>query len=157
MEVPAHDQDFYALKNVPHGQLRQTLFYSKSADAVLQCFVYTPPDYDKDAGKSIIPCCICNMAVAKMKRVGGSKATPVGSWTTCLPTAKLPFIIVMANSYVPAPICPVADASVATTNAGFASAGTNSGPLPQAGVVRADAGSISARSPRCWTEELIPH
>jgi len=29
----------------------RTLFYSKSADAVLQCFVYTPPDYDKDVAK----------------------------------------------------------------------------------------------------------
>ena len=48
VEVPAKDQDFYALKNVPHGQLRETLFYSKTADAVLRCFVYTPPDYEKD-------------------------------------------------------------------------------------------------------------
>jgi enterochelin esterase family protein len=37
VEIPAQDQDFYALKNVPHGQVRQTLFHSKSADAVLQC------------------------------------------------------------------------------------------------------------------------
>ena len=35
VEIPAHDQDFYALKNVPHGQLRQMLFYSKSANATL--------------------------------------------------------------------------------------------------------------------------
>src|SRR5450759_1672052 len=28
VEVPARDQDFYALKNVPHGQLRETPFYS---------------------------------------------------------------------------------------------------------------------------------
>jgi hypothetical protein len=29
VEVPASDQDFYALKNVPHGQLQQTLYFSK--------------------------------------------------------------------------------------------------------------------------------
>ena len=29
VEVPAKDQDLYALKNVPHGQLRETLYYSK--------------------------------------------------------------------------------------------------------------------------------
>jgi hypothetical protein len=28
VEVPAHDADFYALKDVPHGQLRETLFNS---------------------------------------------------------------------------------------------------------------------------------
>ena len=36
VEVPAKDQEFYALKNVPHGDLRQVHFYSKSADAVLR-------------------------------------------------------------------------------------------------------------------------
>src|ERR1039457_3601929 len=51
IEVPAKDQDFYALKNVPHGQLRQTLYYSTNANAVLRCFVYTPPDYEKDPSK----------------------------------------------------------------------------------------------------------
>ena len=51
VEVPAKDQDFYALKNVPHGDLRQTLYSSKSANATLRCFVYTPPDYEKDPSK----------------------------------------------------------------------------------------------------------
>ncbi len=51
IEVPAKDQDFYSLKNVPHGQVRQTLFFSKVANSVQQCFVYTPPDYDKDTTK----------------------------------------------------------------------------------------------------------
>jgi enterochelin esterase-like enzyme len=51
IEVPAKDQDFYQLKNVPHGQLRRDLYFSKSTNAVRQCFVYTPPDYDKDPGK----------------------------------------------------------------------------------------------------------
>ncbi len=49
IEIPAHDEDFYALKNVPHGQLRQALYFSKSTNATRRCFVYTPPDYDKDA------------------------------------------------------------------------------------------------------------
>src|SRR5687768_13279034 len=30
IEIPAHDQDFYALKNVPHGFVQQILFPSKS-------------------------------------------------------------------------------------------------------------------------------
>jgi enterochelin esterase-like enzyme len=48
VEVPADDQDFYALKNVPHGQLRQVLYYSKISGSVRDCYIYTPPDYDKD-------------------------------------------------------------------------------------------------------------
>lgn len=48
VECPAKDQDFYALKNVPHGQIRQNLYYSKVNDSIRRCFVYTPPDYDKD-------------------------------------------------------------------------------------------------------------
>jgi enterochelin esterase-like enzyme len=51
IEVPAHDQDFYAMKAVPHGQLRQNLYFSKITNSARRCFVYTPPDYDKDATK----------------------------------------------------------------------------------------------------------
>jgi len=46
IEIPAKDQDFYALKDVPHGQIRQNLYYSKITNAWRRCFVYTPPDYD---------------------------------------------------------------------------------------------------------------
>jgi enterochelin esterase-like enzyme len=51
IEIPAHDQEFYALKDVPHGQTRQILFYSKSTDSSRTAFVYTPPDYNKDMTK----------------------------------------------------------------------------------------------------------
>lgn len=48
IEIPAHDQDFYALKNVPHGNVQQILFPSKSTSTSRKAFVYTPPGYDKD-------------------------------------------------------------------------------------------------------------
>src|SRR5947209_15672522 len=51
VEIPAKDQDFYALKNVPHGQLRQDLYFSKSTNAERRCFVYTPPGYEQDPSK----------------------------------------------------------------------------------------------------------
>jgi len=51
IEIPAEDQDFYALKNVPHGQIREQLYFSKSNNSMRRCFVYTPPDYDKDTTK----------------------------------------------------------------------------------------------------------
>lgn len=52
IEIPAHDADFYAMKNVPHGNVQQILFYSKSTDTVRRAFVYTPPTYDKDLKES---------------------------------------------------------------------------------------------------------
>ena len=48
VEVPARDQDFYALKNVPHGQLREIYFFSESTETVRRAFVYTPPGYDRN-------------------------------------------------------------------------------------------------------------
>lgn len=48
IEIPAHDQDFYALKNVPHGNVVQILFPSKSTNTSRRAFVYTPPGYNKD-------------------------------------------------------------------------------------------------------------
>jgi enterochelin esterase-like enzyme len=48
IEIPAHDQDFYALKDVPHGHVHQVLFPSKSTNTSRRAFVYTPPGYHKD-------------------------------------------------------------------------------------------------------------
>ena len=48
IEIPAHDQDFYELKNVPHGNVQQILFHSPSTNSERRAFVYTPPTYGKD-------------------------------------------------------------------------------------------------------------
>jgi len=48
IEIPAKDQDFYALKNVPHGQLRENQYFSKTTNSVRHVFIYTPPGYDND-------------------------------------------------------------------------------------------------------------
>lgn len=51
IEIPAHDQDFYALKDVPHGKVEQILFPSKSTNTSRRAFVYTPPGYEKSKEK----------------------------------------------------------------------------------------------------------
>ena len=51
IEIPAHDQDFYALKDVPHGNVVQVLFPSGITNTSRRAFVYTPPGYSKDANK----------------------------------------------------------------------------------------------------------
>ncbi len=101
VEVPAKDQDFYALKDVPHGQLRQVLFFSKNANAVLRCFVYTPPDYEIDLSK--------RYPVLYLQHGGGEDETGWGNqgftgriMDNLIAAGKTrPFIIVMANSYIP--------------------------------------------------------
>jgi enterochelin esterase-like enzyme len=51
IEIPAKDQDFYAMKNVPHGQVIEKIYYSKENDAMRRCFIYTPPGYNEDTNK----------------------------------------------------------------------------------------------------------
>jgi enterochelin esterase-like enzyme len=51
IEIPAHDQDFYALKDVPHGNVVQVLFPSPSTNTSRRAFVYTPPGYDSKSKK----------------------------------------------------------------------------------------------------------
>jgi enterochelin esterase-like enzyme len=48
IEIPAHDQDFYALKDVQHGNVQQILFPSKSTSTSRRAFIYTPPRYGKN-------------------------------------------------------------------------------------------------------------
>jgi enterochelin esterase-like enzyme len=51
VELPAQDESFYALKNVPHGQLREIFFHSKSLNSERRAFVYTPPGYDQNTNQ----------------------------------------------------------------------------------------------------------
>jgi enterochelin esterase-like enzyme len=48
IEVPAKDQDIFALKDVPHGHVTEYLYFSKITNAWRRCFVYAPPDYDRN-------------------------------------------------------------------------------------------------------------
>ena len=49
IESPALGEDFYAVKDVPHGDVREHWFKSNVAGTTRRMFVYTPPGYDKDA------------------------------------------------------------------------------------------------------------
>jgi enterochelin esterase-like enzyme len=51
IEIPAHDQEFYSLKDVPHGNVVQVLFPSKSTNTSRRAFIYTPPNYSKEPNK----------------------------------------------------------------------------------------------------------
>ncbi|MCG2616995.1 esterase [Terrimonas sp. NA20] len=51
IEIPAADQDFYALKDVPHGLISEQLYFSKLTNAWRRCFVYTPAEYTSNPTK----------------------------------------------------------------------------------------------------------
>jgi len=46
LEVPDPEGDFYALKAVPHGEVREKWYWSRITGAWRRAFVYTPPGYD---------------------------------------------------------------------------------------------------------------
>ena len=48
IEIPAYDQEFFALKDVPHGLINENTYYSKITGSFRRCFVYTPAGYEKD-------------------------------------------------------------------------------------------------------------
>ena len=51
IDVPAADQDFYAVKNVPQGQIREIYYWSEVNKAMRHIFVYTPAEYDQNPTK----------------------------------------------------------------------------------------------------------
>ena len=48
IEVPEAVADYYAIKDVPHGDVRIHLYHSKTTDAWRRAYVYTPPGYDRN-------------------------------------------------------------------------------------------------------------
>jgi enterochelin esterase-like enzyme len=48
IEVPEKGVDFYLPKDVPHGEVRERWYYSRTTRQWRRVFVYTPPGYDTD-------------------------------------------------------------------------------------------------------------
>ena len=47
IEVPEPGAEYYAIGNVPHGEVRAKSYFSKTTGEWRRAMVYTPPDYDK--------------------------------------------------------------------------------------------------------------
>jgi len=99
IEIPAKDQDFYALKNVPHGQLRENQYFSKTSNSVRRVYIYTPPGYDKDAKK--YPVLYLQHGMGENETGWGNQGRTDLIMDNLIAEGKsLPFIIVMENSSV---------------------------------------------------------
>lgn len=51
IEIPDKDGTFYAMKDVPHGDVRIKRYLSKATNTWREMYVYTPPGYDKSTEK----------------------------------------------------------------------------------------------------------
>jgi len=100
VEVPAHDADFYAMKNVPHGNLREVHFFSKIAKATLQCFVYTPPDYEKSSKR--YPVLYIQHGAGEDEHGWGAQGHAGLIMDNRIAEGKAkPFLMVIGGSYIP--------------------------------------------------------
>lgn len=51
IEIPDKDGAFYAMKDVPHGDIRIKRYFSKATNSWREMYIYTPPGYDKSTEK----------------------------------------------------------------------------------------------------------
>ncbi len=51
IEIPNKEGDFYALNNVPHGDIRVKKYFSKATNSWREMYVYTPAGYDNATEK----------------------------------------------------------------------------------------------------------
>ena len=100
VEVPAHDADFYAMRNVPHGNLREVYFFSKIAKTALRCYVYTPPDYEN--GSKPYPVLYIQHGAGEDEHGRGQPGHAGLILGNLIAEGKTkPFIMVIGNSYIP--------------------------------------------------------
>jgi enterochelin esterase-like enzyme len=97
IEIPAKDQDIYARKNVPHGQLRENQYFSTTTKSVRRVYVYTPPGYDKN--KKGYPVLYLQHGMGEDETGWGNQGHANLIMDNLIAEGKCtPFIIVMENS-----------------------------------------------------------
>lgn len=97
IEVPSDDQDIFALKDVPHGHLRETYYYSKTSESNRRVYIYTPPGYDK--GNKKYPVLYLQHGMGENETGWGNQGYTALIMDNLIAEGKTePFIIVMENS-----------------------------------------------------------
>ena len=97
IEIPSDDQDFFALKNIPHGQLRETYYYSKTSNSNRRVYIYTPPGYEQ--GNKKYPVLYLQHGMGENETGWGSQGYANLIMDNLIAEGKaVPFIIVMENS-----------------------------------------------------------
>jgi enterochelin esterase-like enzyme len=168
VETPAGDQDFYAAKNVPHGQLREMLFFSKSTDSTRRAFVYTPPGYDQDLDRRY-PVLYLQHGWGENEYGWGVQGRANLIMDNLIAEGKAkPFIIVMTygmtndiplgggrrgRGAAPGPGAARGDAPAGAAPSGAPASGTDAAPARRGGL----GGFNFSAFERVLVDELIPH
>lgn len=148
IEVPSKDQDFFALKNVPHGQLRENQYYSKTSKTVRRVYIYTPPGYE--SGSQKYPVLYLQHGMGENETGWGNQGHANLIMDNLIAEGKaVPFIIVMENSAVdlsgmPRPPRPQGAPAGAPRPAGGPGAGMNNF-------------NFAAQFERILIDDLIPY
>jgi enterochelin esterase-like enzyme len=99
-EIPDPEGGFYALKDVPHGNVLIRNYFSKVAGSWRHIFVYTPPDYEKN-GKSRYPVLYLQHGGGEDERVWIEMGRTNLILDNLIAEGKVrPFIVVMETSAV---------------------------------------------------------
>ena len=158
IEIPAKDQDFYALKDVPHGQLREVLYTGKTSHTIRHCFIYTPPDYDKDPTRRF-PVLYLLHGYSEGESGWGAQGRAGLIMDNLIARGEArPFIIVMENGGIPAmPGGPggrggARRGPAAASDANAAPARGARGPSGRGGF-----GGMGAAFERVLLDDVIPH
>lgn len=158
VEVPAHDRDFYAMKEVPHGQIREVHFPSKVAHATLQCYVYTPADYEK--GSTRYPVLYLQHGAGEDEHGWGEQGHAGLIMDNLIGEGKAkPFIIVIATSYIPGMSAPSGRGPGAPGGPGAAARGPAAPGAPAPGRGPGGRGFVMTNTPfeHVLLEDLIPY
>mgnify|MGYP001176826084 CR=1 FL=1 len=51
LSVPGEGTEFEDIKNIPHGEVRSVLYFSKALNTMRRVHIYTPPGYEKSTDK----------------------------------------------------------------------------------------------------------
>lgn len=154
IEIPAKDQDFYALKNVPHGELRECQYFSKTSNSVRRVYIYTPPGYDKETSKKYPVLYLQHGAGENETGWGNQGHTNLIMDNLIAEGKSVPFIIVMENSSVnfgggPRPARPAGAPNAAPPSGNAPRPGGPSGPM--GGV------NFAAEFQKILFNDLIPY
>jgi enterochelin esterase-like enzyme len=144
-EIPDPDGGFYALKDVPHGNVLIKNYFSKVAKGWRHIFVYTPPDYDKNT-TARYPVLYLQHGGGEDERVWIEMGRTNLILDNLIAEGKVkPFIVVMETSAV-GPAMPRA-AAQGPIGGGAPRTGAPGAAAPAAGAPAAGAGAPAAGAP----------
>jgi enterochelin esterase-like enzyme len=119
IEVPEKGADYYHVQDVPHGDVREHWYYSKTTEIWRRCFVYTPPGYDTNL-KTHYPVLYLQHGAGEDETgwIRQGHANFILDNLIAVGNAK-PMIIVMDNGYAqrPGPVSPQLPAAPGTPEA----------------------------------------